>query len=168
MGRTTAPTGSHIGKLRVKAYCILRKLRIRCVICEREFHAQDLHKLGLSFVNVQYMSKILSPMCAIYVLDLHKIVLLSPMRNICTRFVQDCTSLLNGQCTLFFIRNSFIRNLYWGGQIAKKLSVLKPQRLKNFQFFFHFQYHNFEDTVTNLIKTCSEKNLFAVQTYTVK
>ena len=34
--------------------------------------------------------------------------------------------------TLFFIRNSFIRNLYWDGQIAKKLSVLKPQRLRNF------------------------------------
>ena len=29
----------------------------------------------------------------------------------------------------FFIRNSFLRNLYWDGQIAKKLSVLKPQRL---------------------------------------
>ena len=106
------------------------------------------------------------PQCAICKQDLRKIVLLSPMRNICTRFVQDGTSLPNGHCTLFFIRNSFIRNLYWGGQIAKKLSVLKPQRLKNF-FFFHFQYHNFEDTVTNLIKTCSEKNLFVVQTLTV-
>ena len=27
----------------------------------------------------------------------------------------------------FFIRNSFIRNLYWGCQIAKKLSVLKSK-----------------------------------------
>ena len=34
--------------------------------------------------------------------------------------------------TLFFIRNSFIRNLYWDGQIAKKLSALKPQKLRNF------------------------------------
>ena len=50
----------------------------------------------------------------------------------------------------FFIRNSFIRNLYWDGQIAKKLSVLRPQGLRNFCFFFHFQYHNFEDTVTNV------------------
>ena len=39
----------------------------------------------------------------------------------------------------FFIRNSLIRNLYWDGQIDKKHSVLKPQRLRN--FFFHFQYH---------------------------
>ena len=36
-------------------------------------------------------------------------------------------------CTHFFsIRNSFVRNLYWDGQIAKKLSVLKPQMLRNF------------------------------------
>ena len=32
----------------------------------------------------------------------------------------------------FFIRNSFIRNLYWDGQIAEKPSVLKSQRLRNF------------------------------------
>ena len=33
--------------------------------------------------------------------------------------------------TLPFIRNSFIRNLHWDGQIAKKLSILKLQRLRN-------------------------------------
>ena len=42
--------------------------------------------------------------------------------------------------TLFFIRNSFVRNLYWDGQIAKKLSVLKPQRLRNFYFFLFFNF----------------------------
>ena len=47
----------------------------------------------------------------------------------------------------FLMRNSFMRNLYWEGQIAKKLSVIKVQRLRN--FFFHFQYHNFEGRVTN-------------------
>ena len=57
----------------------------------------------------------------------------------------------------FFIRNSFIRNLYLDGQIAKKLSVLKPQRLRNFYFFFHFHYHNFEDTVTNFDKDMFRK-----------
>ena len=31
--------------------------------------------------------------------------------------------------TLFFTRNSLLRNLYWDNQIAKKLSVFKPQRL---------------------------------------
>ena len=88
-------------------------------ICARKFHAQHFRKLGLSFVNAQYMRKIctdslpnarymrnlcttlhFSPQCAIYVQDLLKIVLLSPTRkivlfspmcNICTKFVQDCT-----------------------------------------------------------------------------
>ena len=32
----------------------------------------------------------LFPQCAIYAQDLRKIVLIFPMRNICTRFVQDC------------------------------------------------------------------------------
>ena len=36
----------------------------------------------------------LFPQCSIYEQDLHKIVLISPMRNICTRFVQDCTFFL--------------------------------------------------------------------------
>ena len=78
-------------------------------------HAQHLRKLGLSFVNAQYMPNIcvrFSPQCAIYAQDcisslnaqdctsfpnaqyMHKIVLLlSPMCNICARFEQDCTSL---------------------------------------------------------------------------
>ena len=33
--------------------------------------------------------------------------------------------------THFFVRNSFLKNLYWDSQITKKLSVLKPQRLRN-------------------------------------
>ena len=52
----------------------------------------------------------------------------------------------------FFVRNSFIRHLYWDDKIAKKLSVLKPQRLRNLEFFFSFSSHNFEDTVTNFDK----------------
>ena len=35
------------------------------------------------------------PQCAIYVPDLHKIVFISPMHNICARFVQNCTSFPN-------------------------------------------------------------------------
>ena len=70
----------------------------------------------------------------------------------------------------FFIRNSFITNLYWEGQIAKKLSLLKPQSLRNSSFsFFHFQYHNFEDTVTNFGKdTFSKESFFGINSYTVK
>ena len=45
---------------------------------------------------------------------------------------------LMGIHIFFLIRNSFIRNLYWDSQIAKKLSVLKPQRLRNLCFSYHF------------------------------
>ena len=33
--------------------------------------------------------------------------------------------------------------------MAKKLSVFKPQRLRNLYFFLSFSYYNLEDTVTN-------------------
>ena len=33
--------------------------------------------------------------------------------------------------TLFYEKLIYIRNLYWDGQIAKKLSVLELQRLRN-------------------------------------
>ena len=52
-----------------------------------------------------------------------------------------------------------VKNEAWDGQIAKKLSVLKPQRLRNF-YFFHFQYHNFENTVTNFDKDMFRKESF--------
>ena len=70
----------------IRAYCILRKMR----------------KLLIGCVNAQYMRKIcarlyLSPQCAIYVQDLRKIVLISPMRNICARFAQDCTYFSNAK-----------------------------------------------------------------------
>ena len=53
-----------------------------------------------------------------------------------------------------------MRNLYWDGQIAEKLSVLKPQRLRNFCSFFHFQYHDFENTLTNFDKDMFRKESF--------
>ena len=53
-----------------------------------------------------------------------------------------------------------MRNLYRDGQIAKKLSALKPQRLRNFWFFLHFEYHNVEDTVTNFDKDMFRKESF--------
>ena len=61
----------HTQSLFLQAYCILRKM---CNNCARKFYAQYLRKLGLSFVNAQYLCKILSL-----------------MRNICARFAQDCT-----------------------------------------------------------------------------
>ena len=72
--------------------------------------------------------------------------------------------------TLFYvIRNSFVRNLYWYSQFAKRLSVLKLQRLRHL-YIFSFSYHNFENTVTDIIllKDMSRKNLSVVQTLKVK
>ena len=82
---------------------------------------RKMRKLRMGCVSAQYMRKILSQ-CAIYAQDLHKIVLLSqmcnicarlylfpnaqymrkivllsPMRNICARFAQDCTYFPNVQ-----------------------------------------------------------------------
>ena len=79
-----------------------------CKICARlyfflqcEIFAHDC----IYFPNAQYMCKICTRLyfflrCAIYAQDLHKIVLISQcviLRNICARFVQDCTSLSNVQ-----------------------------------------------------------------------
>ena len=49
--------------------------------------------------------------CAIYAQDLRKIVLLSPMRNICARFVQDCTSFSNVQDLRKIVVISPMRNI---------------------------------------------------------
>ena len=91
--------------------CARLYLFIQCAI-----YAQDLHKIVLSpmrnicarfakdctyFLNVQYMCKIcvrlyLFLQCAIYAQDSCKIVLLSPMRNICAlkNEVQSCAHLV--------------------------------------------------------------------------
>ena len=47
--------------------------------------------------------------------------------------------------------------------MAKKLSVLKPQRLRNLVFFFHGLITVLRIQFLILIKTCSEKNLSMVQ-----
>ena len=39
--------------------------------------------------------------------------------------------------------------------MAKKLSILRPRRLRNIYFFLSFSYHNFEEAVTNF-----EKDMF--------
>ena len=56
------------------------------------------------------------PLCGIYVHDLHKIVLISSMRNICARFAQDCTYFSNAQymCKIFRIRFLYVGfAIYW-------------------------------------------------------
>ena len=83
-----------------RGYCILREMRNNYA---RKFYVQYLRKLGLSFVNAQYMRKIFSP---IYAQNLCKIVFISPMRKICARlflflqcaiYAQDYISFLNVQ-----------------------------------------------------------------------
>ena len=51
--------------------------------------------------------------------------------------------------------------------MAKKLSVLKPKRLKTYRILSFF-YYNFEDTIANFDKTCSKKNLSVVHTLRIK
>ena len=63
-----------------------------------------------SFPDAQYMCKILTQ-CAIYVQDLHNIVRLSPMRNICARFVQDYTSFSNAQDCTYFPNAQYMRKI---------------------------------------------------------
>ena len=58
-------------------YCMLCKMHIGCV------NVQYMHRICTRFSpNAQYMCKI---------------VLISPMCNICTRFAQDCTYFSNAQ-----------------------------------------------------------------------
>ena len=66
--------------------------------CTYFLNAQDC----TYFPNAQYMHKICARLylflqCTIYAQDLCKIVLISPMHNICARFAQDCTSFPNAQ-----------------------------------------------------------------------
>ena len=87
----------------ISANCILRKMRkmrnwrIGCI------NAQYMRKICARFSpNAQYMRKICTRLyfflqCTIYAQDLRKIVLLSPMCNICTRFAQDCSYFSNAQ-----------------------------------------------------------------------
>ena len=98
------------------AYCILckmHKLRIGCAIFPQYFR-----KLRLSFVNAQYMRKIL---CT--------------MGNICATFAQDCTSFPNAQymrkiyARLYF---SLMRNIcarctsFPNAQKMRKIVPLSP------------------------------------------
>ena len=70
--------------------------------------------------------------------------------------------------TLFYKKlKYFVRNLYLDGQIAEKLSVLKPQRLRLLIFFFIFIVILKIQKII-MIKTCEEKHLSAVQTLIVK
>ena len=71
----------------MKAYCILRKRRKLAV------NAQYMRKICIRFShNAQYMRKICAR-CTYFpnAQYMHKIVLISPMRNIFARFAQDCT-----------------------------------------------------------------------------
>ena len=52
--------------------------------------------------------------------------------------------------------------------MAKKLSTLKPQRLRHLKFFLSFSYYTFEDTVTYFDKNMLKKKLSKVQNFIVE
>ena len=98
---------------------------------------------GLSFVNAQYMPKILSLMCDIgtrvaqdctYFPNLQymcKIALISPIRNVCARFVQDCAHFANGQylhriCAGFVQDCTFFPNAQYMCKICARLYYICP------------------------------------------
>ena len=57
----------------------------------------------------------------------------------------------------FVIRNSFIRNFTGTAKLVRNFQYSSH---KGPGFFFHFQYHNFEDTVANFDKDMFRKASF--------
>ena len=134
--------------------------------------AQDLCKIGTSFLDAQYMCKICTRLysflqCAIYVQDctyspMRKIVLISPMRNICARSVQDCTYFSNAQymskiCArlyLFLQCAIYVQDLH-------KIVLISPMRnicarfVKDCTYFFNAQY------MCKIVLICSMRNICA-------
>ena len=54
-----------------------------------------------------------------------------------------------------------MRNLHWDGQIAiKETFSTEATKVKKLLLFFHFQYPNFEGTVTNFDKDMFRKESF--------
>ena len=97
--------------------------------CTYFSNAQYMHKICPRLYLFSPMHKICGrlyffPQCAIYVQDLHKILHISPMRNICARFVQDCTSFPNAQC----MRKICVR-LYFFPQCARLYLFLQCARV---------------------------------------
>ena len=85
--------------------------------------AEDLRKLGFSFVNAQ---------------DLRKMYFSPPMRNICTVFAQDCTSLLNelGPLTISFSRSYNFLLSYSNRQV--KLHTIRRKKIKSDVIFSNY------------------------------
>ena len=94
----------------------------------------------------RYMRKIRArlyffPQCAIYAQDLRKIALLSPMRNICARFAQDCTYFPNAQymckiCARLYLSPQYAIYAqdcrhYWKKYVTYHISALNLE-------WFHF------------------------------
>ena len=81
-------------------------------------------------------------------------------RKIFSKFSYNFRQLYENQQSTHFYKKLIYKKLVvgWPTLLAKKLSVLKSQRLIN--FFFSFSYHNFEDTVTNFDKDMFRKEYF--------
>ena len=96
---------------------LLKGAQVRTFFCQCTIYAQDLHKI-LSLMR---------HICARFTdlpnaQDLRKIVFLSPMRNICAAFAQDCTI---PQCARFAQDCTFFSN----AQYLYKIVLLSPNAL---------------------------------------
>ena len=74
---------------------------------------------------------------------------------ICTKITLIKTYLgkiIDLQCTLITPCFQQITQIFYKKLLCKKLSVLKPQRLRNLYFFLSLSYDSFGDTVANFEK----------------
>ena len=107
-----------------------------CVGAKTELFQLSVYGLLYFAQDAQYLRKEIS--CAIYAQDLCKIVLLSPMHNICARLAQDCSAFqyLSKICAiLYFFPNvqymhKICTRLYFfpNTQCMRKIVLLSPMR----------------------------------------
>ena len=89
---------------------------------------------------------------AIYAPDLHKIVVVSPMHNICERFVQDCTYFSNAQ----YMRKICAR-LYLLLQCVRfgKILLIPPIRNICIRFAQDCTYFSYAQYMCKISQDCS-------------
>ena len=98
-GCTYFPNAKHMRKICARSFP-MRNICARSFpmrnICARSFPMRNICARSLSMCNICERLYLL-PQRAMYVQDLRKNVLISPMCNICARFVQDCTYFSNAK-----------------------------------------------------------------------
>ena len=105
-------------RLYLTSKCRIGHLQAYCILCK-------MHKLPVGCIDISQCAIY----CVIYAQDLCKIAVISPMRNICTRFVQDCTSFLNVQymCKVCARLYFFLQCAIYA-QDLRNIAVISPMR----------------------------------------